>query len=522
MLFNQMFLEGLGIEAPEEKKTKKEKKEAKTKQNPAAKKPAPKGAEVLPLRAERVVGGTLICPPLILELDEKKSVGELRQLLGERSFLEAEYFEMFQLNNAVLAALPYAENADLAEAVSPEDRMVHFGDAVSVPADDGTYSVKDLLDTFISAYPEYAGASAIKLSDGMYAPMPVTPKLKTGMVISIGEKEYPVSETATTLAAVVAEIPELAGIKKLPVELRAVISGGKLMLQFYYRKKAVQAAGTTAPEKKETIVKLPVKLAFTFGVPATVLTPEDFEGKAEVPMSEIKNRVFEKYTALKDVKTDFCYMQNVPVNGAEGRIDMIQVLVYMQGKGAGFFPAFETREEAKAFLDSGSGDAARFQMPDGNEPGKMQRVPAGTFVQYPGRQLEFTPAEKMPKAILLELIAMFRKAMPMEDVARVYRRNDGTFFVHHLQATTRTRFFVNFNDGDIPPEAWSGNAALFCEAHSHNSMHAFFSKQDFVSAVYPGLYVCIGRLDQRCVEIAASAQMDWNAVSVRPNDVFAI
>lgn len=91
-------------------------------------------------------------------------------------------------------------------------------------------------------------------------------------------------------------------------------------------------------------------------MPAT-LTAEDFGGESSVPMQKIKDIVLDKYTALKDVKTDFCYMENVPVAGTEKTENLIQVLVYMQGKGA-FFPTFDSRQEAEVFLDEGSGDAA--------------------------------------------------------------------------------------------------------------------------------------------------------------------
>ena len=81
---------------------------------------------------------------------------------------------------------------------------------------------------------------------------------------------------------------------------------------------------------------------------------------------------------------------------------------------------------------------------------------------------------------------------------------------------------MNFQDSDQPKEALTGEAFLFCEAHSHNSMNAFFSGQDFRSSVYPGLYVCIGRLDQKKPEVVCCAQMDWNAIGLNATDVFEI
>ena len=534
-LFGQLSLEGLGLEAPKKETKKKEVKPAATKKPKEAKKetkPAAKkaeAAEVKPLAEDTVLEkGILYCQPLAINF-EKKSVKELKELLKERSFLEADYFEFFSLaEDTVLAVLPYSSTVPLTEAVSPEDRLVRFGDSVSVPEDDGAYSMKDLLALFIEAYPHYEGASVIKLADGVYAPLPHKVTLPhLDMVFTLGNKEaiIPTPAEAKTQGDVFKLIdPAFAELDKLPVKAELVLVDGKVIPYFFHRKteevKVKAAPPKAKPEKK---VKLPVKLAFTFGIQAVQLTAEDFDGAAEVPMNTIKDMVLEKYSALKDVKTDFCYMQNVPIPDSDETEDIIQVLVYMQGKGARpYFPTFETRREAEEYLDEERGDAARFRVAGSANDGKVQQIPAGRFVKYPEQALQFTVAEKMPSEILEELVSLFRKAMPLEDAARVYRRKDGTFFVHHLAATRRTRVFVNFQDSDQPKEALTGEAFLFCEAHSHNSMNAFFSGQDFRSSVYPGLYVCIGRLDQKKPEVVCCAQMDWNAIGLNATDVFEI
>lgn len=534
-LFGQLSLEGLGLEAPKKETKKKEVKPAATKKPKEAKKetkPAAKkaeAAEVKPLAEDTVLEkGILYCQPLAINF-EKKSVKELKELLKERSFLEADYFELFSLaEDTVLAVLPYSSTVPLTEAVSPEDRLVRFGDSVSVPEDDGAYSMKDLLALFIEAYPHYEGASVIKLADGVYAPLPHKVTLPhLDMVFTLGNKEaiIPTPAEAKTQGDVFKLIdPAFAELDKLPVKAELVLVDGKVIPYFFHRKteevKVKAAPPKAKPEKK---VKLPVKLAFTFGIQAVQLTAEDFDGAAEVPMNTIKDMVLEKYSALKDVKTDFCYMQNVPIPDSDETEDIIQVLVYMQGKGARpYFPTFETRREAEEYLDEERGDAARFRVAGSANDGKVQQIPAGRFVKYPEQALQFTVAEKMPSEILEELVSLFRKAMPLEDAARVYRRKDGTFFVHHLAATRRTRVFVNFQDSDQPKEALTGEAFLFCEAHSHNSMNAFFSGQDFRSSVYPGLYVCIGRLDQKKPEVVCCAQMDWNAIGLNATDVFEI
>ena len=145
-LFGQLSLEGLGLEAPKKETKKKEVKPAATKKPKEAKKetkPAAKKAEVKPLAEDTVLEkGTLYCQPLAINF-EKKSVKELKELLTERSFLEADYFEFFSLaENAVLAALPYIRTVPLTDTVSPEDRLVRFGDSVSVPDDDDTGHIK--------------------------------------------------------------------------------------------------------------------------------------------------------------------------------------------------------------------------------------------------------------------------------------------------------------------------------------------------------------------------------------------
>lgn len=523
-LFGQLSLEGLGFE-PEKKETKKEAKPSKRVTKPvqeAAKKAAK--PEVSPLAEDTVIAkGKLFCPPAVFDI-ENKSVAQLKELLKEKSFLEAEYFVFFKFGEAVVAALPYSTVEPETAEVSPEDQMVREGDSVSVPLDDGNYCIKDLRDIFVSAYPEYEQCSVIKLADGLYAPIPKGEK-EVQMAWAFYDVDYPIPSGVKDPLAALTVIPELSGInaKTFPLTVKALFKEGAFRPHFFYQKSAQGTGSKVAAKaavKAEKKVKLPVKVCFTFGTMPATLTAEDFGGESSVPMQKIKDIVLDKYTALKDVKTDFCYMENVPVAGTEKTENLIQVLVYMQGKGA-FFPTFDSRQEAEVFLDEGSGDAARFRV--GDEFGKVQRVPAGTFVQYPNQALKFfLSRNKMPQEILRELIALFRLAMPFEDAARVYIRKDGTFFVHHLTPTAQTRVFVNFEDADQPQEAQTGEAALFCEVHSHNSMHAFFSGQDFKSSVYPGLYVCIGRLDRSEVEVACCAQMDWKTVSVSSADVFKL
>lgn len=525
-MFGQLSLEGLTFEP-----TKKSNNNAK--QKPAAqgqtksdeKKAAAKKAtkpEVSPLAEDTVIAkGKLFCPPAVFDI-ENKSVAQLKELLKEKSFLEAEYFVFFKFGEAVVAALPYSTVEPETE-VSPEDRMVREGDSVSVPLDDGTYCIKDLRNQFVAAYPEYDQCSVIKLADGLYAPIPKGEK-EVQMAWAFYDVDYPIPSGVKDPLAALTVIPELSGInaKTFPLTVKALFKEGAFRPHFFYQKSAQGTGSKVAAKaavKAEKKVKLPVKVCFTFGAMPATLTAEDFGGESSVPMQKIKDIVLDKYTALKDVKTDFCYMENVPVAGTEKTENLIQVLVYMQGKGA-FFPTFDSRQEAEAFLDDGGGDAARFHVADSDEFGKVQRVPAGTFVQYPNQALHFSLSQKMPKEILRELIALFRLAMPLEDAARVYIRRDGTFFVHHLTPTVQALDFVQFEDADQPEEALSGDAALFCEVHSHNSMPAFFSGQDFRSAVYPGLYVCIGRLDRSKVEVACCAQMDWKTVYIPAGDVF--
>lgn len=522
-LFGQLSLEGLGFE-PEKKETKKAAKPSKkvTKPVQEAAKKATK-PEVSPLAEDTVIAkGKLFCPPAVFDI-ENKSVAQLKELLKEKSFLEAEYFVFFQFGEAVVAALPYSTVEPETVEVSPDDQMVREGDSVSVPLDDGSYSIKDLRDRFVAAYPEYDQCSVVKLADGLYAPIPKGAK-EVQTAWGFYDVDYPIPSGVKDPVEALKLIPELSGInaKTFPLTVKALFKDkeGAFRPHFFYKKSAQgtgSKAGSKTAVKAEKKVKLPVKICFTFGAMPAILTPDDFDGASEVPMQKIKDIVLDKYTALKDVKTDFCYMENVPVAGTEKTENLIQVLVYMQGKGA-FFPTFDSRQEAEVFLDEGSGDAARFRV--GDEFGKVQRVPAGTFVQYPNQALHFSLSQKMPKEILRELIALFRLAMPLEDAARVYIRRDGTFFVHHLTPTVQALDFVQFEDADQPEEALSGDAALFCEVHSHNSMPAFFSGQDFRSAVYPGLYVCIGRLDRSEVEVACCAQMDWKTVYIPAGDVF--
>lgn len=120
-LFGQLSLEGLGFE-PEKKETKKEAKPSKKVTKPvqeAAKKAAK--PEVSPLAEDTVIAkGKLFCPPAVFDI-ENKSVAQLKELLKEKSFLEAEYFVFFKFGEAVVAALPYSTVEPETAEVSPED-----------------------------------------------------------------------------------------------------------------------------------------------------------------------------------------------------------------------------------------------------------------------------------------------------------------------------------------------------------------------------------------------------------------
>lgn len=519
-LLGQLDLESLGIVTADEKKGKAQKAQKESPKKQEKQKEPPKKQQKEPLKEDAVVSGKLVCPPLTFDVSAK-SVPELRKVLEERGFLEAVYYKFFQFGSVVLAVLPYESTVSLNAGVDSKAEVVRFGDAFSLPEDESmSYSILDLKEGFEQAYPEYKGSAMIQLADDVYAPLPgCKPGIK-GVTLSL-DGDTLIPESCDSLEAVVTQVLGISE-KLIPVEVRGVVAAGKLVVGFFYKAASREKNTAAASKKAEQMVKLPVKVVFTFGVAPQIITPEDFNGKNEVELSAVKELVQEKYTAFKTVKSDFCYMENVPIAGTDVTENLIQVMVYMQGKGA-FFPTFETCSLAKEYVESGRGDAARFLFTHQNgreENGKVQRVPSGIFTLYPHLPLKFQLFQMIPKEILAELVRLFREALPFEDAARVYRRSDGTFFVHHLEATVRTRSFVNFEDLDQPREAQESKAALFCEVHSHNTMPAFFSQQDFVSAVYPGLYVCIGRLDLDTPQIACCAQMDWKTVQLRADDVF--
>lgn len=525
-LFGQLTLEGIGT-LGQEKKAKAEKKvKASDVYSAPGQKKNVEQKWAVPLDDDVVIEkGRLICPPLVIEF-ENMSVIQLRQLLEERGFLEAEYFGMFAFDGIVIAALP-VNNEKRDTVVSSDGRIIRFGDSMCMPDDGESYTVGDLLERFTEMYPEYKDASVIKLAEDVYAPLPAKFKFRNDLKVALGDSLYDIPDDAADFAAALSGIECFEKVIDDDFSLQVlptVVEGNLHPYFFYVPKSSTSSVGKTGNKKeskKEKTVILPVKLAFTFGVSPVVLTSEDFGGDSKISMSKIKELVEEKYSALKDVNTDFCYMRNVPVAGSDQTEDIIQVLVHMQGKGA-FFPVFDTLEEAAFFVNGGGGDAARFFSSEGIMSGKVQKVPAGTFIHHPDQRLEFTLKKKIPESILRELICLFRLAMPLEDAARVYVRNDGTFFVHHLTPVQQSEIFVNFADSDQPNEALEGRAFLFCEVHSHNYMPAFFSEQDIRSAVYPGLYVCIGKLDKTDVEVICCAQMDWESVQLRVQDVFDI
>ena len=136
------------------------------------------------------------------------------------------------------------------------------------------------------------------------------------------------------------------------------------------------------------------------------------------------------------------------------------------------------------------------------------RMAAGLFIMKDGHDLSFTIAQKIPVSILQDAARAFREEMPLEAAGRIYRRTDGTWFFHRLNPVEASRVHVRYEDADEPEEARMGEAVMVSEVHSHNSMPAFFSEQDRLSGVYPGLYICIGRLDRQRPSIAVCAEMN--------------
>ena len=148
------------------------------------------------------------------------------------------------------------------------------------------------------------------------------------------------------------------------------------------------------------------------------------------------------------------------------------------------------------------------------------RMAAGLFIMKDGCDLSFSIKEKIPVAILQDAVRAFREEMPLEAAGRIYRRKDGTWFFHRLRPSSVSRIHVLYEDGDEPEEARMGEARMVSEVHSHNSMPAFFSEQDRVSGVYPGLYICIGRLDRECVSVACCAEMGFIIKALDPAEIF--
>ena len=148
------------------------------------------------------------------------------------------------------------------------------------------------------------------------------------------------------------------------------------------------------------------------------------------------------------------------------------------------------------------------------------RMACGLFIQKDKEELSFTISEKIPESVLMEAAMFFRRQMPLEAAGRIYRKNNGSYFFHPLKSVEASHIHVRYEDQDEPEEAKKGEALMVSEVHSHNSMPAFFSEQDRISAVYPGLYICVGNLNSKTPSVACCAEMYLKILPLNPKDVF--
>jgi PRTRC genetic system protein A len=140
------------------------------------------------------------------------------------------------------------------------------------------------------------------------------------------------------------------------------------------------------------------------------------------------------------------------------------------------------------------------------------RVPAKVEAK-PGIALS-TP--KCPARLFLELVALFAFVPEVEVVAEiVYRPAVGDFALH----PTRQRENKKGSVGYWPVEE-NQDLIPFLNAHSHNTMDAFFSCADDRAETRVGLYAVVGRVDRERPQASFRFSMGTFFGRVAPEEIF--
>ena len=150
----------------------------------------------------------------------------------------------------------------------------------------------------------------------------------------------------------------------------------------------------------------------------------------------------------------------------------------------------------------------------------------GTFVSQTERadvlprvRAGFIPAfPPVPYGQLEEIIAFFRKMLPMEAAAVTYRSLADGRYCTYIPRQTVSAAGVDFTLPDMDREKF----LPFLEIHSHNTMGAFFSETDDKDEKATGIYVVVGRLDRLFPEIKARISVGGKFVDIAPEEIFAM
>lgn len=172
-----------------------------------------------------------------------------------------------------------------------------------------------------------------------------------------------------------------------------------------------------------------------------------------------------------------------------------------------------------------SGKAIAFVPSDDGYVYEVRHNRAGTFIAkteradiLPRVRAGFIPAfPPVPYEMLKEIIAFFRKMLPMEAAAVIYRSFADQKYYIYIPKQSVSTVGVDFTVPDMDSE----NFLPFLEIHSHNTMKAFFSKTDDRDEKATGIYVVVGRLDSLFPEIKARISVGGRFVEIDPAQIFA-
>lgn len=376
---------------------------------------------------------------------------------------------------------------------------------------DKKVTLSDVLKKWIELHPEFDGCGGILLEKkSMIVPVftnYIELSQELSLPASIGLFEQ--SETFPT------DVSEMAEKNKPLKELITAytenhpevthLKNVEILYAYCEQQNTVIPVLTDDNSKKVTVqyISLPVSLAFTFRPDRIELTPEQFDNKKKVTLSEIQEFTSNIYRIFTKDNSDFFYVEedNLVVANRKSRTKGTTIIenVGESRKIKKIFPLIASQEElekklqAPYFLGFYQSEKDAMYRIEKNGVGVFVCLtnPEGDIVE--GIECNFSSSlPKIPFSIYKEAVAYFKTDLTIEAAVQIwYNPNEKKYFLSIPEIIGVSKASISFMEDH---ELLKKNI-LVMDLHSHNTMSAHFSMQDNSDEKGCQLYGVVGNLN---------------------------